>query len=128
MAENEKCDVLRLVEQQERERLLKHPEPPEPPQERPTIHWTELPEDTSGGRIAKEWNFYRTQVGRLLAEGHEGRWVLVKGEEIIGIWDTEKEANQVRVQKFLMQDVLIHQILEREPLLRGPIYFRLCPS
>ena len=116
------------LQQQEREQLLKNLPPPNPEPERPTMHWTELAEVTPGSRIATEWNFYRNQVGRLLAEGQEGRWVLIKGEEIIGMWDTEKEADQVRVQRFLKQDVLIHQVLTREPVLRGPTYFRLCPS
>ena len=42
------------------------PEPmrgqPMPQPERPTIHYTELPEDTQGP-IADEWNFYRREVG-----------------------------------------------------------------
>jgi hypothetical protein len=95
------------------------------PGEQPTMNYAELPEDTSGGRIAREWNIYRREVGRLLAEGHAGRWVLIKGEELVGIWDTEEEANQVRLQRFLMQDVLVKQVLAREPVLRGPTCCRL---
>jgi hypothetical protein len=97
---------------------------PLPPRERPTIHYTELTADTSGGPIAREWNFYRREVGRLLAEGHEGRWVLIKGEEIIGIWDTEEEGHRVRLERYFMQPVLLKQILEREPILRGGGYDR----
>jgi hypothetical protein len=97
---------------------------PLPQPERPTVHYTELPEDASGGPIADEWNFYRREVGRLLAEGHEGRWVLIKGEKIIGIWDTEEEADQVRLQSFLMQPVLLKQVAVREPILRGGGYDR----
>jgi hypothetical protein len=37
-------------------------------------------------------------VPQLLADGHESRWVLIKGEEIIGIWDTEEEARAVALQ------------------------------
>jgi hypothetical protein len=96
--------------------------------ERPTIHYTELPGGTSDSQIAVEWNFYRREVGRLLAEGHEGRWVLIKGEEIIGIWDTEEEADRVRLERFLMQPVLLHQIRVREPVLRGGGHNRRWPS
>ncbi len=96
--------------------------------DRPTIHFTQLPEDTSGGRTAAEWNYYRREVGRLLAEGHEGKWVLIHGEEIVGIWDTQAEADQIRLQRFLMQDVLVQQIRTHEPVLRGPTYLRLCRS
>lgn len=117
-----------LVEQLHRETAERMRGEPLPPVERPTIHYTELPENTSNRPIAKEWNFYRREVGRLLAEGHEGKWVLIKGEEIVGIWDTEEEADRVRLQKFLMQDVLIHQVLSREPVLHGPTCVRLCRS
>ena len=94
-------EVVQWLQQRERERLLQNPPKPQSSPQRPTIHWTELAEATPGSRIATEWNFYRRQVGRLLAEGHEGKWVLVKGEEIVGIWDTQKEADQVRAQRFL---------------------------
>jgi hypothetical protein len=89
-----------------------------------TIHWTELPEDTSGGPIATESNFYRRAVGRLLAEGHENRWALIKGEEIIGIWDTREEAFAVASERYLLQPVLVQQILENEPVLRLPYRWR----
>jgi hypothetical protein len=52
--------------------------------------------------------------------------VLIKGEKIIGIWDTEEQAREVALQKYLMQPVLIHQVLTREPVLRGPSFLRLC--
>jgi len=121
-------ELLAWVERTERARLLRQPPVPRVLAERPTVHWTELHEDTSGSSIAKEWNFYRRQVGRLLAEGHENRWVLIKNEEIIGIWDTQQEANRVSAQRFLMQDVFVHQVLEREPILRCGAYYRPWPS
>lgn len=103
-------------------------ESPRPLSEQPTIHFTKLPEDTSGGRLAREWNYYRRQVGRLLAEGHESRWVLIKGEDIVGIWDTEEESSRASLQRFPMQDVLLQQIREREPILRCGAYYRKWPS
>ncbi len=94
------------------------------PVERPTMHFTELPEDTSESPLATEWNFYRREVARLLSEGHEGRWVLIEGGQIIGVWDTENEADRVRLQRFAMQPVLLKQICVREPILRGGGYHR----
>jgi hypothetical protein len=73
---DENPDPVERLYQEERERVRNEPPPPTP--QTPTIHYTELPEDTSEGPIAREWNFYRREVGRLLAEGHEGRWVLIK--------------------------------------------------
>ncbi len=87
----------------------------------PAIHYTELPE-SAPGPIMAEWNLYRREVGRLLAEGHEGRWVLIKGEDIIGIWDTEEAADRVRLQNFQMRPVLLKQICTREKILRGGEY------
>jgi len=116
------ADVIQRLQQLEREQLLRNPPVPKPDPERPTIHWTELAELSPGGRIAREWNFYRQQARRLLAEGHEGKWVLIKGEEIIGIWHTEQEADEVRLQRFPTQDVLLKQICEWEPIIRGGGY------
>jgi hypothetical protein len=117
-------DVVKWVEE-ERKRVMRNPPVPQPPRERPTIHWTELKEEVSGRAGATDWNHYVKQVGRLLAEGHEGRWVLIVGGEIIDIYDTYEAAYQVRNERFPRQHVLIHQILEREPILRGGGYHRL---
>lgn len=84
------------------------------------MHWTELSEDTSGGSLATEWNFYLREIGRLLAERQDNRWALIKGEAVIGIWDTRDEALAVATERFFQQPVLVKQLLEWEPLLRLP--------
>jgi hypothetical protein len=93
-----------------------------------TIYHTELPEDTSGKPLATEWNFYRREVGRLLAEGHEGRWILIKGEQIIGIWDDEQNADAVAREQFPQQPALVHQIVTEELVFRGPNFRLRCPN
>ena len=122
-----KADKIELVGQPPRvqgeTRWIAEQRPTAAP-ERQTAHYTELAEDTSGGPIAQEWNVYRREVGRLLAEGNEGKWLIIKGDDIVGIWDTEKEADQVRLQRFFRQDLLLKQILSREPVLRGGGYCR----
>jgi hypothetical protein len=70
--------------------------------------------------LCQEWNYYRHEAGRLLADGHEGRFVLIKGQALIGAWDTWEEARAVALQKYPRQLCLIHQVRSREPLLRGP--------
>lgn len=92
-------------------------QPPPPPKERPTIHYTELPPAKPGEEFAEEWETYRREVGRLLAEGNEGRYILIKGSQIIGIWDTQKEAFAVADQRLPLQSFFVHQIRERERLL-----------
>ena len=117
-------DGRALVEALHREAAEQARGQPWPPTERPTIHFTELPEAQPGDVLYSEWNTYRREVARLLAEGHEGKFVLIKGEQIIGLWQTRDEAKDVALQRFLMQPVLIQQVLEREPLLRGPMLTR----
>jgi hypothetical protein len=93
-------------------------QPPPPPQPPPTIHYTELPASRPGDALADEWDTYRREVGRLLAEGNEGRHILIKGDQIIGIWGTQNEAFATADRMFPLQPVLIKQIQERERLLR----------
>jgi hypothetical protein len=83
-----------------------------------TIPWNELPEDTSGQPQSTEWNFYRREVGRLLAEGHEGKWVLIKGEEIIGMWDRREDAFAAATERYLNEPCLVKQVLVIEPVLK----------
>src|SRR5262249_49639014 len=109
----------------ERELQQMQQEPPPPAPQPRTISYTELPADTSQRPCATEWNFYRREVGRLLAEGHEGKWLLIKGEQIIGIWDSQDEAEAMALERYLMQHVLVRQILSQEPVLRGPTCLRL---
>jgi hypothetical protein len=116
------------VEQVHREAIEQGRVQPLPPYERPTIHYTELPAPQPDSQLFHEWNLYRREVGRLLAEGQQGRFLLIKGENIIGIWDTEDEAEAVALQKYLMQPYLIHQIRSREPLVRMSARFWGCKS
>lgn len=108
----------------ERESLLANPLAAPRPGERPAIHFSELPEPAPGSPLTTEWNFYRREVGRLLAEGHEGHWVLIKGAEIVGIWEAEEDANRVRIERFSTQPVLMHCVRTHEPVLRGGGYDR----
>jgi hypothetical protein len=88
------------------------------------VHWTKLSQETSGS-LATEWNFYLREIGRLLAEGHEGRWLLIKGQEIIGIWDTYEEASTAAAERYSRQPVFVHRILEYEPLIRPSLRWYL---
>jgi hypothetical protein len=80
----------------------------------PTIHYTELLPAQPGNALAVEWELYRREVGRLLAEGHEGKHIVIKGDQIIGLYDTHLEALGAANQRFLGQSFLIRHILTRE--------------
>jgi hypothetical protein len=91
---------------------------PLPPVERPTIHFTELPEAQPGEVLGQEWNTYRREVGWLLAEGYEGRFVLIKGQRIISMHDSWDAARDAGLRLYLLEPHLIHQVRANEPILR----------
>jgi hypothetical protein len=117
--------IRQLQEEQLRRSRRDVPPPPWPPRDVPLIPYTALAEAPPDSPIATEWNFYRRDVERLLAEGKQGKWALIQGEQILGIWDTLEEATAA--QTSLAQPVMLKQILEREPVLRIG-YNRLCRS
>jgi hypothetical protein len=118
---------LGLVEKVHREAIEKfRKQPSPPPLPTPTIHYTELPDAKPDSPIYREWSFYRGEAGRLLAEGHEGRFVLIKGEQIIGIWDTGAEAKAVALQRYLMQPCLIQQVQRHARVVLLPPRLREC--
>jgi hypothetical protein len=57
-------------------------------------------------------------VGRLLAEGHEGKWVQIRGEQVLGMWDSESEAYAAYWTQDDGRPVLIKEVLAREPVIR----------
>jgi hypothetical protein len=50
--------------------------------------------------IRREIITFRRELPRLLAEGHEGRVALVKGDKVISIWDTFEDACQAGADQF----------------------------
>lgn len=86
--------------------------------EPPTIHYTELQDLPEDSAIYEEWKTYRGELPRLLKEGLEGQFALIKGGQIMGIFPTLDEGLQAGRLKYLMQPFLVQPIREREPLLR----------
>lgn len=98
---------------------LEHSDRNLPPVEPPSgVHYTELTEAKPGEVLCSEWNTYRRQIGRLLAEGHEGRYALIKGEEIIGLFDTWEAAREGGLRRYLLEPFFVHAIRAEEPYLR----------
>jgi hypothetical protein len=94
---------------------------------RPTkIHFSELP-TTPPGIERKEWETYRREVGRLIAEGHEGKHILIKDQAIIGIYDSDAEALTEGYRRFEGEGFLVHQIQTWERVLYCPHFFRHYP-
>jgi hypothetical protein len=86
-----------------------------------------LPDMRPDSPLSTEWNVYRRERERLLAEGHEGRWVLIKGEEIIGLFDTRMEAREAGLTRLGRTDMLVHQVLRQEPIIRAGNWWRCRP-
>jgi hypothetical protein len=82
-----------------------------------TIHYTELRPAEPGEPGGQEWNTYLREVGRLLAEGHEGKWALLKGDDVIGLYDSKDEARTEGCRRFLLQPWILHQVRTWEPVI-----------
>jgi hypothetical protein len=90
-----------------------------------TIPYTELPPAHPNSPTAAEWETYRRAVGRLVAEGHEGKVALIRSDDIVGLFDSEDEAQKEGLRRFGLQAHLVHVIRSREPLIRAPVWFHL---
>ena len=55
------------------------------------IPFSQPPPAEPDSRIAEESETYRREVGRLLAEGHEGRFAVIKAGRVVGLFDTCEE-------------------------------------
>ena len=52
--------------------------------------------------LATEIRTYLRELPRLLAEGEEGRFVLIKGDQVLSVWDTFRDAVQASSDQFLL--------------------------
>src|SRR5260221_11942974 len=60
--------------------------------------------------LLRELRTFLRELPRLVVEEEEGRYALVKGDEVISVWDTYRDAAQVGQEKFGSEPFLIHQI------------------
>jgi hypothetical protein len=88
------------------------------------IHYTELPPAQPGSPLTAERDTYRREAGRLIAEGHEGKFALVKGDQIIGLFDTFEDARAEGLRRYLLAPFLVHQIREWERVIRTRLSYQ----
>jgi hypothetical protein len=93
---------------------------------RRTIPYTELPDLPPDHLLRREWDFFRRELPRLLAEGHEGEVALLKGEQLVGVYPTREDALRAGYEQFLLEPFLVHPIRSEEPLLRLSPYCWPC--
>ncbi len=86
----------------------------------PKIHYSKLSPAQPESLLGREWETYRREVGRLIADGQEGKWVLIHDEQIIGIYETYAEARREGAMRFFVQrrPYLIRHILTYEPTIQ----------
>ncbi len=95
---------------------------------RRAIHHTELPEARPGDALYQEWSTYRREAARLLVEGQEGKFVLIKGGQVVGLHDTWDAAREAGLRLYLLQPFLVQQVRSEEPVLRLRGYSLPCPG
>jgi hypothetical protein len=93
-----------------------------------TIHYSQLPPSRPDDP-APEWETFRREVGRLIAEGHEGKWVLLRGDQIIGLFDTEDDAKEEGYRRYMLTGFNVQHVATYQPLLRSRAwYWYQCPT
>jgi hypothetical protein len=81
------------------------------------IHYTDFADAPPDDPLFREWRAYRRELPRLLKEGHEGKFCLFKGDDLLGIFDSYEEAKAVGIERFPLEPFLARPILEYDPIL-----------
>ena len=119
-------DLIHRLALEELERVRNLPPPPPKPPRRTSVHYTELTEDHSNDPAAPGWNVYVREVGRLIAEGNEGKWVVIAEGRLIGVYETKQEATGVTAGRKFAWPCTLKQVREHEPLVSPPLRFNRC--
>jgi hypothetical protein len=83
---------------------------------------TDLPDHLKS--MEREFATYRRELPRLLQEGHAGRYALIKEDQILSIWDTQRDVLQAGYERFGLELFTLKKIdprdVERLALLGPP--------
>lgn len=63
-----------------------------------------------------EYELYKVVKEKLLKEGREGKFVLIKGKTVVSFFDTEEGAYKEGVRRFGTAPFLIHKVSKEEPV------------
>jgi hypothetical protein len=64
--------------------------------------------------LEREIETYRRELPRLLATGQAGRFILIKGEQILGIWNNQADAIQFGRQQFGLEPFAVKTVDARD--------------
>ncbi|MCI0461643.1 MAG: hypothetical protein L0Z62_32230 [Gemmataceae bacterium] len=76
--------------------------------------------------LEREIETYRRKLPELLAD--KGKFVVIHGEEVIGIFDAINDALRAGYERFLDEPFLVRAIQETEPILYTSRSLRPCQS
>jgi len=86
-----------------------------------------IPDIPEGEPYSREWQAFKREVARLMAEGQQGGFAVFQGESLVGVWDSLFLADQAGRRQCGGKPFLIQEI---QPVLK-PMrwgYHRPCPS
>ena len=61
-------------------------------------------------RLARDFNAYRRELPRLLAEGHANRWILIRQGTVLSVWDTYRDALQAGYERFGLDPFAVNRV------------------
>lgn len=64
--------------------------------------------------LERELGTFHRELPRLLGEGHEGKFVLIHGDQVAGIWPSREAALQEGYDRFGIEPFLAKAIVEHE--------------
>lgn len=111
-------DDKELVERIHRQGLVQEPTKLPSGKKNTTIHYQGLPEARPEDPLAEEWNTFRNSISRLLAEGFEGHFLLIKNREILGVFQSWELARKEGLRRFFLEPFLVQEIRDQVPNLR----------
>jgi hypothetical protein len=65
--------------------------------------------------LQQEYSVYLRELPRLLAEGHAGRYVLIKGDELVGLYDTTTAVLEAGYERFGLDPFCVQKVDPRDP-------------
>ena len=87
----------------------------------------EIPEIPEGEPFAEEWRAFKREAFQLVNEGKTGKFAVLKGSQLVGVWDTLSDADLAGRRLFGGAPFLVQEIqLYLKPMRWG--YFRPCPG
>lgn len=79
----------------------------------PLLSAASQPNGRCANVLDREWQTLQANLPALL-EREEGRYVLIHGEQIVSIWDTQEQALEEGYRLHLFEPFLVHHIVAEE--------------